>query len=97
MSKFPKGFLWGGATAANQFEGACRKAAKVCRYSISRPAVPSTLAADGPRCWNPTPFTPTMTALILSPLQGRYRAVRGNGIQYLPYVHRLEPYLPPRR
>ena len=21
MSKFPKGFLWGGATAANQFEG----------------------------------------------------------------------------
>ncbi len=21
MSKFPKGFLWGGATAANQYEG----------------------------------------------------------------------------
>jgi hypothetical protein len=28
MSVFPQGFLWGGALAANQSEGAYRKAAK---------------------------------------------------------------------
>lgn len=28
MSKFPKGFLWGGATAANQFEGAWQEGGK---------------------------------------------------------------------
>ena len=30
-SPFPSGFLWGGATAANQLEGAYDKGGKACR------------------------------------------------------------------
>ena len=29
--QFPEGFLWGGATAANQFEGGWKKVEKVFR------------------------------------------------------------------
>lgn len=28
MKEFPKGFLWGGATAANQFEGGWKEGGK---------------------------------------------------------------------
>ena len=31
---FPKEFIWGGATAANQFEGAYNLDAKVCLYRM---------------------------------------------------------------
>ena len=30
--KFPEGFLWGGATAANQFEGGYREGGKGLKY-----------------------------------------------------------------
>ena len=34
MRKFPEGFLWGGATAANQVEGGGKKVEKVFRFLI---------------------------------------------------------------
>ena len=34
MSKFPKEFLWGGATAANQYEGAYNVGGKVYRFRM---------------------------------------------------------------
>ena len=34
MSKFPKDFLWGGATAANQYEGAWKKVVKASTQQI---------------------------------------------------------------
>ena len=38
MGKFPKDFLWGGATAANQCEGAYNEGGRVsgCRTGIER-------------------------------------------------------------
>ena len=35
MRKFPKGFLWGGATAANQIEGGYNEAARGYLYLIA--------------------------------------------------------------
>lgn len=34
MGIFPKDFLWGGAVAANQVEGAFEADAKVCPYKM---------------------------------------------------------------
>lgn len=34
-SPFPEGFLWGGAVAANQCEGAYLEDGKACRLSMS--------------------------------------------------------------
>ena len=45
---FPKGFLWGGATAANQFEGGWQEDGK-------RPSVPDHLrggTVSTPRLWD---------------------------------------------
>lgn len=34
MSKFPKEFLWGGATAANQYEGGALKGERVLTHRM---------------------------------------------------------------
>lgn len=34
MGKFPQNFLWGGATAANQYEGAYNLDGKVCLFRM---------------------------------------------------------------
>ncbi len=49
MSGFPKGFLWGGATAANQFEGAWQEGGKgMSVFDISTGGT-----KDTPRRWTP--------------------------------------------
>ena len=34
MKQFPEGFLWGGATAANQYEGGWKEGGKGVSYSL---------------------------------------------------------------
>lgn len=82
MKAFPETFLWGGATAANQVEGARRKMAKDLdlRFTASwrngkmEPRIPGKRISK-------------MSPSILSPLPGRYRVICRDGLHLSAYFH----------
>lgn len=65
IRQFPENFLWGGATAANQLEGAYNVDGKGCRpatcYWVALTMSPVNSRARYVR----TPFTPVMKPLII--------------------------------
>lgn len=83
MKAFPETFLWGGATAANQVEGARRKMAKDhdLRFTASwRNGKKWNRASRGKRISKMSPS-------ILSPLPGRYRVICRDGLHLSAYFH----------
>ena len=90
--RFPDGFLWGGATAANQIEGAYDEGGK--GLSV-QDVMPRGIMA--PPTQAPTPDNLKLEAIdFLPPLRRGHRPVRGDGLQGLPLLHRLESDLPAR-
>ena len=89
---FPAGFLWGGAVAANQCEGAFQ--ADWQGLSI-QDVMPHGI--EGPRTDEPTPGEPQARRhRLLPPVRRGHFAVRRDGFHGLPDVDRLVPDLPQR-
>ena len=95
MGKFPKGFLWGGATAANQCEGAWQADGKglatvdVTPFGPDRfPVATGYMEMLG--C-DDAHFYPSHEAIDL------YRPVCRDGLQVLPAVHCMDPHPAQRR
>ena len=93
--RFPSGFLWGGATAANQIEGAYNEDGK--GLSV-QDVMPQGILTPPPH--GPTPHHHKRAALAIyppsPPAHRGHRTAGGDGIQGLPLLHRLEPHLPAR-
>ena len=89
---FPPNFLWGGASAANQCEGAWDGGGK-------GPSIQDVLPHGG---LNPRSATPTPDNLKLEGTDfyhrypRRHRTPCGNGVQSIPVLHRLVTCLPKR-
>ena len=90
LGTFPDGFLFGGATAANQFEGAWNEDGK-------GPSLQDVLPAGGlyPRTAEPTEDNLKLEGIDF---YHRYREdialLAEMGLQGLPFLHRLVTYLP---
>ena len=95
MSVLRKDFLWGGAVAANQLEGAWNVDGKGdsvsdhCTTGSAKTPKRVTVRID-PKHALPLP----RGNRLLPPLRGRRRAVRRDGLQGLPHQHQLDAYLP---
>ena len=61
-SPFPPGFLWGGATAANQFEGAYDEGGKGLSIQDVLPQGITAALVDGPTMWGPIDLVSASTA-----------------------------------
>lgn len=105
--QFPKDFLWGGATAANQFEGAWNVDGRGPATSdTSRAVGPEERKSMGSEFNSPMTRAKLDAALndteglypkrwgsdFLSPLQRRYCSLWGNGLLDFPYVNCLVTY-----
>lgn len=83
MKAFPETFLWGGATAANQVEGARQEDGKG-----SRPQIYSPHGVMGK--WNRASREREYQRCrhrFLSPLPGRYRVICRDGLHLSAYFH----------
>ena len=91
VPSFPEGFLWGGATAANQIEGAYDVGGK--GLSI-QDVMPNGLRA--PRTEGPTPENLKQVGdRLLPPVRRGHRPVRRDGLHRVPVLDRLVADLPP--
>ncbi len=92
MKAFPETFLWGGATAANQVEGAWQEDGKGISTSDLQPhgVMGKIKHAWGKRISKMSPS-------ILSPLPGRYRVICRDGLHLSAYFHCLGANFPWRR
>ena len=98
MRVFRDDFLWGGATAANQCEGAWDRDGKgvsvadICtggKFGQSKRITPVL---------EPETFYPSHEAIQhYDRFRGGYPAVRRDGVQVLPLFHRMDPHFPQRR
>ncbi|NYY81318.1 hypothetical protein DMI65_15925 [Escherichia coli] len=82
MKAFPETFLWGGATAANQVEGAAGRWQRDhdLRFTASWRNGKNGTAHPGKRISKMSPS-------ILSPLPGRYRVICRDGLHLSAYFH----------
>ena len=98
MSVFPEGFLWGGALAANQSEGAFREGGKglttvdMIPHGEHRMAV--KLGLEKRFQLRDDEFYPSHEA---TDFYHRYKEDGRDGIQSVPYLNCLEPPLPAGR
>lgn len=83
MKAFPETFLWGGATAANQVEGARQEDGKGISTSDLQPH--GVMGKMEPRI--PGKRISKMSPSILSPLPGRYRVICRDGLHLSAYFH----------
>ena len=101
MSVFPEGFLWGGALAANQSEGAFREGGKglttvdMIPHGEHRMAV--KLGLEKRFQLRDDEFYPSHEATDFYHRYRRYRPDGRDGIQSVPYLNCLEPPLPAGR
>lgn len=91
QARFPNTFLWGGATAANQIEGAYAEGGKGLSIQDIMPKGITGPVADGP-----TSDNQARGDRLLPPVRRRHRPVRADGLLGVPVLHRLEPHLPER-
>ena len=101
MGKFPKGFLWGGATAANQCEGAWQADGKGLATVDVTPFGPDRFpVATGYMemldC-DDAHFYPSHEAIDLYHHYKGYRPVCRDGLQVLPAVHCMDAHPAQRR
>ena len=79
----PENFLWGGATAANQCEGAYNEGGRGLSTVDVIPYGPDRF---------PVMRGEMKMLECVPPLQGGHQAVRRDGLQVLPAVHRVDPH-----
>ncbi len=93
MKAFPETFLWGGATAANQVEGAWQEDGKGITTSDLQPH--GVMGKMEPRILGKR--ISKMSPSILSPLPGRYRVICRDGLHLSAYFHCLGANFPSGR
>ncbi len=87
---FPKGFLWGGATAANQLEGAYDQGGKGLSIQDVTPQ-----GGMSPRVAEPTPDNLKLEGIdFYHRYAAGHRPVRRDGLLGVPHLHRVVPDLP---
>lgn len=107
---FPEGFLWGGATAANQLEGAYDADGKGLSTSDMAPFVPheerngkdftfdvDSIQLEEYLSGNTNVYFPKRNGVVLSSLQRRHCLVCRDGFQSVSSFDRVDTDLPNRR
>ena len=87
---FPEGFLWGGATAANQVEGGYLDGGK----GLNVPDVMTGGTVSTPRTVTPAGVKPGVFYPSHEAVDFYHRALRRDGLQVLPHVHQLGAPVP---